>query len=204
MDGVEVHSETRNVQVTEDGDIVDAEFRYVPKEPGEFFVRVGAAVQDDEQIVDNNELGAFLHVAEGGVRVLYLDGNPAWQEQKFIRRAIDAAVEIDVDYAWVDIRSRANWPVPIQKLFDQQPYDVVLLGDVHGDALGKEGLAWLAKQVEEGLGLMMLGGAHSFGAGGYGRNAAMAAVLPVQMADYELRRPTRNSIHANMSCRNCS
>ena len=112
MDGREVHSETRNVQVTEDGDIIDAEFRYVPREPGEFFLRVVAAVQDDEQIVDNNELGAFLHVAEGGVRVLYLDGNPGWQEQKFIRRAIDAAVEIDVDYAWVDIRTRGQWPIP--------------------------------------------------------------------------------------------
>ena len=50
-------------------------------------------------------------------------------------------------------------------------------------------MRWLAKQVEDGLGLMMLGGAHSFGAGGYGRVPEMAAVLPVQMADYELRSP---------------
>ena len=58
----------------------------------------------------NNQLTAFLTVLEGGLRVLYLEGEPR-QEQKFIRWALDTSPDIDLDFQWFPSRLRKDWPV---------------------------------------------------------------------------------------------
>ncbi|HEY6565074.1 MAG TPA: hypothetical protein VIY86_11290, partial [Pirellulaceae bacterium] len=178
------------VRVTEESEIVDARFSFTPPTPGEYRLILRAVPQEDEQISDNNELGAFLTVLDGGLRVLYLEGNPGWQEQKFIRRSIDGSPDLDLDFAWVDIRGRSQWPLDLQSVFARQRYDVMILGDVHGDALGKEQARWLSDRIDQGLGLMLLGGWHVYGAGGYAGLAGLADAIPVRMSAFERRDAT--------------
>ncbi len=62
--------------------------------------------------------------------------------------------------------------------------------------LKPEELAALAKVVEQGAGLAMLGGFHTFGPGGYA-DTPLAAVLPVAMERTERQRlgdPIRNDV----------
>jgi uncharacterized membrane protein len=61
---------------------------------------------------------------------------------------------------------------------------VFLLGDVDSIALNARSWSEMASAVEDGAGLAMLGGFHSFGPGGY-LNTALADVLPIKMGRAE-------------------
>ena len=51
------------------------EFSVTPQIPGEYRLTLEVPPQPGEQVTDNNKLRAFLDVLDGGLRVLYLDGN---------------------------------------------------------------------------------------------------------------------------------
>ena len=134
-----------------------------------------AEEQPGELVTKNNQLTAFLTVLEGGLRVLYLEGEPR-QEQKFIRWALDSSPDIDLDFQWFPSRLRKDWPVFLGDTFEKGNYDAYILGDCDSAALGEENLKQLAAEVERGKGLITLGGYHSFGPGGY-RNTPLRDVL---------------------------
>ena len=80
-----------------------------------------------------------------------------------------------------------QWPVRdlAEDFSDDTRYDVYILCNVDSRALWnkreKSGpMADLAEAVRNGKGLLMLGGTHSFGAGGYA-NTPLADLLPVEM-----------------------
>ncbi len=179
----------KTARVTADAQMVDVHFNFIPKATGEYRLLLRSPPQPDEQVADNNELSAFLDVLDGGLRILYLDGNPAWQEQKFLRRSVDASPDMDLDYTWVDVRTRSKWPIDLIGMFAAQRYDVLILGDVHFEAIGDDQAKWLADRIDEGLGLLMLGGAHSFGSGGYATAAPLTQVIPLAMSALERRDP---------------
>jgi uncharacterized membrane protein len=160
---------------------IPVEFVVNPLLAGEYRLTLEVPIQEGEQLTDNNQLQAFLDVREGGLRVLFLDGNVGWQEQRYIRRALDGAPEIDLDYNWLDARKKAEWPIEASEIFQKQLYDVTLLADVHSQALGDESGKFLAERINQGMGLMMLGGVNSFGGGGYGKNP-LGEALPVRLS----------------------
>lgn len=167
------------VQASQDNQQLDVNFSYVPPRPGQYRLIVKAAEQPGELVTKNNQLSAFLTVLEGGLRVLYLEGEPR-QEQKFIRWALDASPDIDLDFQWFPSRLRDSWPVPLGDTFTEGNFDAYILGDCDSLALGDENLQQLAAEVDRGKGLIALGGYHSFDPGGY-RNTPLADVLPVDM-----------------------
>ena len=77
----------------------------------------------------NNRLDAYLTVLEGGLRVLYLDGEKRF-EQKFLRRAINASPDIELDDRIIDRRSEKQWPVDLGPDFTAGKYDAYILGDL--------------------------------------------------------------------------
>lgn len=181
----------------EDGEVLDVEFAYVPESAGQHKLTLAAAVQPEEQVIDNNQMTAYLNVREGGLRVLFLCGNLGWQEQKFIRRALASSEDIDVDFRWIDMRLRAQWPTDLGPTLDDASYDVALIADVPAAALGRAQCQLLAIQVRDGKGLMMLGGKFSFGPGNYSETA-LAEVLPVVMTRLERQdfdAPLRADMH---------
>ncbi len=163
----------------QDNQQVDVNFTYVPQTPGQYKLTLKVDEQPGELVTKNNQLTAFLTVLEGGLRVLYLEGEPR-QEQKFIRWALDTSPDIDLDFQWFPGRLRNDWPIALGDTFQKGNYDAYILGDLDSAALGAENLQQLAGEVEKGKGLIAIGGYHSFGPGGY-RATPLADVLPIEM-----------------------
>ncbi len=166
------------VKTDQDDAIVPIKLSYVPTTAGERKLTVRAAKQPGELVVSNNELSTFVTVRPGGLNVLYLEGEPR-VEQRFLRRSLNASPDIKVDYQWFDHRDRKNWPVNVGDAFQPGKYDVYILGDLDSAAFSVKDLALLAKTVENGAGLLTLGGFHSYWSGGY-LASPLAPLLPLR------------------------
>lgn len=162
---------------------VEVAFPYVPQEAGQYKLTLQTAVLPGELVTKNNQLSSFLTVLEGGLKVLYLEGELR-HEQRFLARALDGSPDIHLDVQWIDRRQRERWPVDLKSLLEDPKYDAFVIGDLDSTALGPVNLSRLVKAVEQGRGLMMLGGAHSFGPGGYAETS-LANVLPIRMEKLE-------------------
>jgi uncharacterized membrane protein len=180
----------------EDGQRLPIDMSYTPPQPGRYKLTLRAADQPGELVIKNNHQSAFLRVLEGGVKLLYLEGELR-AEQKFLRRSLDASPDLQVDFQWIDHRQRDRWPVDLSQPFQDSQYDVFVLGDLDATAPGPDNLKLLAAAVERGKGLLALGGYHSFGAGGY-RDTPLADVLPIVMNRFERQdfdAPVRTDLH---------
>ena len=185
-------------------DEVNVELKYRPTLPGEYRLKVRAAAMPGEVATRNNELDAFLTVNDKGMRVLYLVGDLGF-EQSFLRRALAVNDFIDLTFKPIYANTRGSWPdTSLEKEFADPTYDVFILGDLDSRALydkrtHRQSLDALARAVEGGKGLLMLGGPHSFGAGQY-RRTPLADILPIKMDQTESQdfgAPVRRDLHIN-------
>jgi hypothetical protein len=184
---------------TQDDQLVDFSFTYSPSVAGAYSLTVEAAPQDGELVVENNRLSAYLNVLEGGLRVLFVEGNLLSPEQQILRRSLAASPDIELDFQAIDPRRRDLWPIDLAPTFNQKSYDVLLIGDVDAAAFGTAGTQLIAGRVQRGLGLMMLGGLNTLGAGGY-YDTPLAEVLPVNFGRFDRQtfgpdQPVRQEIH---------
>lgn len=205
LDGTETVLATSSVTARQPDEELPVTLEYSPQEAGEYRLVLRAEIQPREVVARNNELPAFLTVYEGGLRVLYLEGELDL-EQRYLRRALAASRDIEVDFLWIDHRDRSRWPVDLTTRLQDPSYDVVILGDLDSRALQAEGrgagqdrgnLEILADRVEQGLGLIQLGGRHALGPGRYQRTA-LAGVMPIRMNDYEAQdfgAPLNEALH---------
>ncbi|REJ69792.1 MAG: hypothetical protein DWQ31_03135 [Planctomycetota bacterium] len=170
---------TTSVRAEEEEEQLRYELTYVPEEVGEFQVAVRAVPQSGELTVSNNELPTFLTVREGGIRVLYLQGEYR-REQTFLRRALAKSPDIEVELRTLHTRNRDRWPVRgLTELFQPDAFDVYIIGDVDSDAFSRQDLRLLRDTVRDHqAGLIMLGGWHTFWPGGY-QNTPLFGVLPL-------------------------
>lgn len=174
---------TRQLEARQDGEQLPVELVYTPKVPGEFKITLRAAEQPGELVTTNNEMSTFVTVLKGGVNVLYLDGSLS-TEQKFLRWSLDASPDIKVDYVRIRADRRETRPPDLLERLKPGKYDVYMLGDIDSDAFKEGELEQLRATVEQGAGLIMMGGVHSFGAGGYGKTA-LDDVLPIMIGRLE-------------------
>ena len=176
----------QNIKASTDGQIVPVRFTYVPETPGEYKLTLEAVPQPGELVATNNQMSTFVQVLKGGLSVLYVEG--AYRvEQKFLRRALAASRDIKVESIRLDPRHPETRPANLDESFRPGKYEVVILGDVDSTAFRESELKELAEAVNRGEGLIMLGGFHSFGAGGYW-STPLAEVLPVVMDRLERQR----------------
>jgi uncharacterized membrane protein len=152
---------------------------YIPETPGEFKLTLRVSPMPNELVLSNNELSTFVTVLAGGLRVLYLEGEVR-AEQKWIYRALDASQDIQLDAWRINAQDLTTRPADFDLAFEPGKYDVYILGDLDASAFKKQELEDLARRVEEGAGLVMLGGFHSFGPGGY-QGTKLNDVLPIEM-----------------------
>jgi len=169
-----------------DGEQTPIELSYVPKAPGEVKITLRAAEQPGELVTTNNEISTFVTVLKGGVNVLYLD-SALTGEQKFLRHSLDDSPDIKLDYVYIRADRPESRPPNLAEQFKPGKYDVYMLGDLDSEAFKKDELDLLRAAVEQGAGLIMLGGLHSFGAGGYGATP-LADVLPIEIGRLERQR----------------
>jgi hypothetical protein len=173
----------RTIRAAEDAQQVEVSFPFTPQQMGHFRLTMTAAQQEGELVAKNNTLSAYLTVLEGGLRILYLDGEKRF-EQKFLRRSINASPDIDLDDRILDARGKSRWPVDLSGDLRPDKYDAYILGEVDAAALGPQQLQALANNVAAGKGLLMIGGRGSFGWGHY-RGTAIENLLPVKFDPVE-------------------
>jgi uncharacterized membrane protein/Mg-chelatase subunit ChlD len=122
-----------------------------------------------DTLVQNNEASAFT-IVHGPPNILIVEGQPG--EAENLASALQSA-EMNVTRL-----SPAQTP---NTLTDLAKYDAIVLANVRADALPEGAMEALPVFVRDlGRGLVMLGGAESFGAGGYLRTPLEEA-MPVDM-----------------------
>jgi hypothetical protein len=186
----------QTVKAATSGQLIPLAFVYVPEEPGEYKLTLEAAPQPDERVTTNNRISTYVNVLKGGLKVLYVEG-AVRVEERFLRQSLDSSPDIRADVVLLDPRRPDDRPADLGERLKPGQYDVYILGDVDRSMWRDGELADLAKAVEEGAGLIMLGGFHSFGAGGYSETP-LVDVLPVKMDRLEVQRPgdpIRTDVH---------
>jgi uncharacterized membrane protein len=171
---------------------VPVEMSYFPTEPGEYKLMLRAVPQAGELVTSNNQWTTFITVLKGGLKVLYIEG-AVRPETRFLFESIESSQDISVDRLLINQNSddvRKHWPLDVGDRFEPNKYDVYLFGDIDAAAFRKPGgstpaeqypaLEQLRKTIEGHAGFMMMGGMHSFGAGGYFQTP-LAEVLPIKM-----------------------
>ncbi|MDY0170216.1 MAG: hypothetical protein RBS80_26975 [Thermoguttaceae bacterium] len=186
----------QDLQVTTSGQLLPVQLDFAPQLPGEYKLTLEVPPQPGELVTTNNQRSTFVNVLPGGLSVLYLEGSLR-VEQRFIRRALDASPDIQVDYVRIDAQKPETRPGDLAERFKPGKYQVILLGDLDSTAFTEPEMNQLAESVRRGTGLIMLGGFHSFGPGGYA-TTPLAQALPVGMdrfARQQFDAPIREDAH---------
>jgi uncharacterized membrane protein len=178
--------DTRTITISPNKRQYPVQLTHTPTRPGEYKVSLEVESPEGELVTTNNLQSTFVTVLKGGVKVLYLAGAPRvggtpGVEPRFIRKALAAHADLHVVYQPIDY---VTTDVDLRDHLREEKYDVFLLGDVDSVALNARSWSEMASAVEDGAGLAMLGGFHSFGPGGF-LNTALADVLPIKMGRAE-------------------
>jgi uncharacterized membrane protein len=204
--GMEV-VDTMQIEMGAEGGAVPIALHYTPRKPGEYKVTVRVEPREGELITTNNEASTFVTVRPGGINVLYLvgaqrvGGGPG-QEQRFVRASLAQSPDIVVT------RRLLNYEPPGADITDAVEKgagsgdsrttapDVVILDNVDVQGLSPASWQAIAERVQKGMGLIMLGGYHSFGPGGF-RGSPLADVLPIDLGPaqrQEFNEPLRQDV----------
>lgn len=174
--------DTLQLDTTSGGESQPVRLTHTPQTPGEYKVTLRVEPREGELVTTNNEASTFVTVRKGGINVLYLagakriGGGPG-PEQRFVRAALAQSPDIVVE------RRLLNYQPPeidLRDVFQSGDFDVVILDDVDSRGLSLASWQALAEMVRSGAGLMMTGGFHSFGPGGF-RETPLADVLPIDI-----------------------
>jgi hypothetical protein len=161
-----------------DSEIATVDLSFQPQVSGEFKVAVEAVPLEGEVKKQNNLRQTILAVQKGGIKVAYFDiPRP---EQKWLRH-LGTAEKIQLDYQPVyggDFKKNNQID---RSWFEPGKYDAYIIGDVPAEAFDADMLTALAARVDDGAGLMMIGGQRSFAAGGWA-TTPLADILPVEMS----------------------
>jgi len=181
--------DSTTISTSQSGSQLPVKFTYVPQSQGGFAehkLTLRAVQKPGELVTTNNQLSTIVTVLQGGLNVLYIEG--AFRaEQKWLRWALDASPDIQVDHLRLDAQKPDTRPADLAARFEPGKYDVTMFGDVDSSAFRESELEQLARTIQGGAGFIMNGGFHSFGPGGYGRTP-LAAVLPIVIDRTERQR----------------
>jgi uncharacterized membrane protein len=141
-----------------------------------------------EQPVRHQQAPIHLLLTRPEIRVVYLEGSIR-PEYKFLRRYFDSDPNLQL-MALIRMTGSRFWAqgslgktrlthLPASDE-DFSLFDVLVIGDLDASYLTAEQMRRIDRFVEDGGGLLMIGGRSSFGPGGYG-GTAIEGALPVVM-----------------------
>lgn len=169
---------SQEVRLPSDGTPATVRVRATAADPGARVFRFKVAPQADEVVTQNNAREAMIEVRDAVDKILYFEGEPRF-EMKFLNRAVDDDTNIRVvtlqrtaDNKYMRLKVdgpeelEGGFPKTREELF---AYRGLILGSVEAGAFSGDQLQMIADFVDKrGGGLLVLGGARSFGEGGYG------------------------------------
>lgn len=177
--GKSVPAATRTVTPNSNEETIPTRIPLIAPEPGRYQLVVQASSPAGETDISNNRQIAFVQVQSGGGRILYVEGTPRL-EQMFLRRSVRRFPDMELTYRWIPRDTSKRWPIDLAGDLQPGRFDIIILGDLHSAALGKQQLEQIAQSVADGTALVTLGGERAYGPGGYG-DSPLAQVLPVEM-----------------------
>ncbi|QDT56613.1 hypothetical protein Pan44_46700 [Caulifigura coniformis] len=165
---------------------------FVAPSAGDFKLRceVLPLVDEPKEVkVANNQFETLITVRKGGLKVKYFD--VLRPEQTFISRLNDNA-KVQLEREIIPTGSMQRPDNVTEDQFAVGRYDVYIIGDVPASVFGPAGSSLLDRLAglvnTSGAGLLMIGGAHSFGAGGYSQTA-IVDLIPVAMSPADIIGP---------------
>ncbi len=178
---------SQQVVLPADGSPATARVRATVTDAGPRLFKFRVAQQPDEVVAQNNVRESLIEVRDRKERILYFEGEPRF-EMKFIRRAVTedenleiVALQRTADNKFLRIGGEpeelvGGFPKTREELFS---YRALIMGSVEAAAFTGDQLQMIADFVDRRGGtLLMLGGARSFGEGGYG-GTPVADALPL-------------------------
>jgi hypothetical protein len=153
-----------------------------PAKPGEVKVKVAVETAVPDEFPLNNTIETFVTVSKEGISVLLVD-KPRALEPKRILAALAEDARIRVTPVWLLGGKPADAGAASLFNFEEQPYDVIIIGDVtpkQMTAIDPDVLKKIEKQVAGGAGFMMLGGYASFGNSDW-KGTEIEPILPVDL-----------------------
>ena len=188
----------QEITLPDDGQPITVRTSFTATEPGARRFKFRVRPETDEVILDNNEQEAVIRVESGRQKVLYFEGEPRF-ELKFLRRAVaddpslhvvalqrtaqNKYLRLDVDNA---SELETGFPTTREELFR---YRALILGSVEASFFSHDQLQMISEFVSRrGGGLLVLGGRHSFGEGGWA-GTPVDDVLPIGLTDGTPTRP---------------
>ncbi|MEX1017977.1 MAG: glutamine amidotransferase [Phycisphaeraceae bacterium] len=165
---------------------------YTPEQPGEFVLAARAGTQAQRALGGRDAKLFRLRVEAEPVRVLYIEG-VLRPEARFLRERLSQDPDVDLisfsRAASADEAALSGMMIGSELISDDrlQQIDVVLLGDFEAAMLDDATYARLRTWVEEGGGLMVLGGYHNLGDRGL-RHTDLATTLPVEVGSRSIEQ----------------
>ncbi|MFH1516334.1 MAG: glutamine amidotransferase, partial [Pseudomonadota bacterium] len=160
--------------------------KYTPQAKGDFELSVSIPTDPAERIVENNLASVPVFVSDPKMRVLYLEG-VVRSEYREARRVLQLDPNIEV-LCLVQVGANVFYQQgsitdvqlsgPPKTYDDLKPFKVIIIGSLDSSVFSTSQMEDIKRFVHDGGALMMLGGAASFGPGGYG-GTPIEEVLPV-------------------------
>jgi len=181
----------RRMRLLADGVPSRVEFEIAPDRVGQFVYEIAIAPMPGEATTENNRRAFVVKVLRDKVRVLHVAGRPDW-DVRALRTLLRRDPNVELlsyyilrdfdDIAREDSEALSLIPFPTEELFEQElgSFDVVVLHnfDAVPHSVGQY-VDNIAKFVEDGGALVLIGGDLGFSDGGYA-TPSMAELLPIQ------------------------
>ncbi len=170
------------------------DFNLVLERAGNHILLVTLAHQQGDQVPENDSRFLLFNVARDRVRLLHIAGSPSYDVRE-LRRWLKGNASVDLVSFFIlrtdedepnspdDSGELSLIPFPVDELFSQHlsSFDAVILQDIDAARYHLDvHLDRLARYVEEGGGLILVGGPSAFSGGSYA-HSALERVLPTMM-----------------------
>jgi uncharacterized membrane protein len=164
-------------------------FQFRPQSKGRHNYTVRVPPLPEEKIVENNQRSANALVTEPGIRVLYLEGTLRAEYGAIVDRFL--AKDPDLEFCAL-VQTKPNVfarrtniaGLELAVIPSDQPtvdkFDVFILGDLDSSYIRTGPQEMIVRRIRAGAGLLMLGGHHSLGPGGYA-GTPLGQILPVML-----------------------
>lgn len=175
-----------------------AAFEFTPTTKGRHTYTVRVPQVADERITENNSRSAVAAVHEAEISVLYIEGTLRAEYGALVDRFLSRDPDLEF-CALVQMRpnvfmQRTNMSdlrlaaIPTDRETIDR-FDVFIIGDLDASYIQPEQQRMILDRVDAGAGLMMLGGYHSLGPGGYA-GTPLGNALPVVLGNREIGQYT--------------
>jgi uncharacterized membrane protein len=186
------------IEIREDQKKYKVDLQFTPRKIGKHIYTLNLPRFAEESILTNNQKEFEVDVARDRIRILHLNGRPAW-DSRYLREVLANNPRVDLlsffilrnlgDDVVAPTSELSLIPFPSNLLFDDylSSFDLIIFQNFKYEPfIDKKYLSNIRKYVEQGGAFLMVGGELSFQGGSYSRTP-IEDILPVSFKDVATR-----------------